>query len=66
MLSVTVNLTVTPIEATVVSDKRIVKVTVAAAGETAVGTATFPVTITDPDRTWIKKSDNGSIAVYTG
>jgi hypothetical protein len=66
-LSATVDVSVTPIRLTVVSDKRIVAVTVTAAGETATGSAQFPVTITNPGgRTWTLQSDNGTTAVYTG
>lgn len=62
-----IDLTKTPIELTVTSDKRKVAVTVTAAGETATGTATFPVTVTDASgRAWTQKSDDGSVAVYTG
>lgn len=66
-LSAAIDITKTPIELTVVSDKRIVAVTVTAAGETATGEARFPVTITQSGgRTWTLKSDNGTTAVYTG
>lgn len=65
-LTASVDVTKTPAELTVVSDKRQVEVTVTAAGETAVGTAVFPVKVTDEDRTWTKKSDDGVTAVYTG
>lgn len=66
-LSATIDLTATPIKLTVVSDKRIVAVEVTAANETATGTATFPVTITQTGgRTWTLQSDNGTTAVYTG
>lgn len=65
-LSATVDITATPIKLTVVSNKRKVDVSVAAAGETATGTAVFPVTVSDPSRTWTKVSDDGTTAVYTG
>lgn len=65
-ITATVDLSKSPIELTVVSDKRRVAVSVQAAGETATGTATFPVTVTDASRTWTLKSDNGATAVYTG
>lgn len=66
-LSATVDISKNPIELTVVSDKRIVAVTVTAAGETATGEARFPVVITQSGgRVWTLKSDNGTTAVYTG
>jgi hypothetical protein len=65
-LTATVDLTKTPIELTVKSDKRKIAVSVTTAGETATGTATFPVVVTDPTRTWTLKSDDGLTAVYTG
>ena len=66
-LTATVDLTKTPITLTVVSAKRLVNVTVASAGETAVGTATFPITLTDTTgRVWTSVSDDGKTAVYTG
>ena len=66
-LAATVDLSKNPPTLTVVSDKRIVTVTVAAAGETATGTAVYPVTVTDSSgRTWSKKSDDGATAVFTG
>ena len=66
-LTASVDITKTPIELKVTSDKRKVAVTVAAAGETAVGTAVFPVTVTDSSgRTWTKVSDDDTVAVYTG
>ena len=64
-LTATVNITVVPATLTVVSDKRRVAVTVTAAGETATGTATYPVVVTDAVRTWTPKSDDGITAVYT-
>lgn len=64
-LTATVDVSKNPIELTVTSDKRVVAVTVTAAGETAVGNATFPVVVTDSSRTWTKKSDTGLVAVYT-
>lgn len=67
MLTAKIDLTVTPITLTVTSDKRKVEVSVKSAGETATGTAVFPVTITDTSgRTWTQKSDDGTTAVYTG
>lgn len=66
-LTAAVDLAVTPPKLTVVSDKRKVSVSVQTAGETATGTATFPVLITDNGgRTWTKVSDDGVTAVYTG
>ena len=66
-LSATVDITKSPIELTVTSDKRRVQVSVQAAGETATGTATFPVTITDDSgRVWTLLSDDGLVAVFTG
>lgn len=65
-LSASVNLSVSPAELTVKSDKRVVEVTVSAAGETATGKATFPVKVTDASgRVWTVKSDDGATAVYT-
>lgn len=56
----------TPIELTVTSDKRKVAVEVKTGGETAVGTALFPIVFTDlGGRTWTQKSDDGSVAVFT-
>lgn len=66
-LTASIDTSKTPIELTVVSDKRKVEVTVTVAGETATGTATFPVKITDDSgRVWTLKSDDGTTAVYTG
>ena len=67
-LSASIDITKNPIELTVTSDKRIVAVTVTAAGETASGTATFPIVITQSGgRVWtLKGTDNGTTAVYTG
>ncbi|MDR6907454.1 hypothetical protein J2X63_003162 [Agromyces sp. 3263] len=66
-LTATVDLTKTPIELRVVSDRRKVEVTAFSVGETAVGTALFPVpVITDASgRVWTKKSDDGVTTVYT-
>ena len=62
-----INLSKTPATLTVTSDKRKVEVSVTAAGETAIGTAVFPVTVSDNSgRTWTKKSDDGTTAVYEG
>lgn len=69
-LTATIDITKNPIELTVTSDKRKVQVTVTTAGETATGTATYPVNITDTSgRVWTLKAgttDNGITAVYTG
>lgn len=66
-LTATINLSKTPAELTVTSDKRRVAVSVTAAGETATGTATFPVTVQDDSgRVWTRKSDDGLVAVFTG
>lgn len=64
-ITASIDVSKSPIELTVTSDKRKVEVTVKAAGETATGTATFPVTVTDAARTWARKSDDGTTAVYT-
>lgn len=66
-LTATVDLS-TPgtITATAVSDKRLVSVTVAAVGETATATGEFPITFSDTaGRTYTKKTDDGTTAVYT-
>lgn len=66
-ITASIDVAKTPIELTVSSDKRKVEVSVTAAGETATGTAVFPVIVKDDSgRTWTKKSDDGSTAVYTG
>lgn len=66
-LTATIDITKSPIELKVVSDKRVVAVTVTAAGETATGSAVFPVTITDAGgKTWTKKTDDNTTAIYTG
>ena len=49
-LSVSVDLTKSPIELTVTSDKRVVSVQVTAVGETATATGQFPVTLSDSVR----------------
>lgn len=65
-LSVSIDITKSPIEMTVTSDSRELAVEVKAAGETASGTVVFPVTITNAGgRTWTKKSDDNRVAVYT-
>lgn len=65
MLTASVDLSKSPIELTVVSDKRLVSVQVSAVGETATATGTFPIRLTDADRTWKLKTDDGKTAVYT-
>lgn len=65
MLTASIDLTKAPIELTVVSDKRVVSVQVSAVGETATATGRFGVKLTDTDRTWTLKSDDGKTAVYT-
>ncbi len=66
-LTAAVDLTKTPITLTVTSDKRKVAVTVTSAGETATGSATFPITVTDTSgRVWTVVSDDGATAVYSG
>ena len=66
-LTASVNLTKTPPELTVVSDKRNVSVQVTAVGETATATGRFPITISDSSgRIWTVKTDDGTTAVYTG
>lgn len=66
-LSATVNISVSPITLTVVSDKRKVSGTVTAVGETAPFDAKFPITINDSTgRVWTSVSDDGITAVYTG
>lgn len=64
-LTAVIDLSGTSPKLTVTSNKRVVEVTVTSAGETATGTATFPITVTDASRTWTKQSDNGLVAVYT-
>jgi hypothetical protein len=65
MLTATIDLTKTPLELTVVSDKRVVSVQVSVLGETATATGKFPVKVTDSNRTWTLKTDDGKTAVYT-
>ena len=65
-LSAAVNVTKSPIELTVTSDKRKITGTVTVAGETANYSGAFEPVITDTSgRTWVKKTDDGSVAVYT-
>lgn len=65
-LTASINLSKSPAELTVTSDKRKVAVSVSAAGETATGTAIFPVTVSDDSgRVWSRKSDDGTTAIYT-
>jgi hypothetical protein len=66
-LTATVDLSVTPPTLTVTSDKRKVSVEVTSAGETATGTATYPVNVTDSSgRAWTLSTDDGATAVYHG
>jgi hypothetical protein len=65
MLTASVDLSKSPIELTVTSDKRQVSVQVTVLGETVPATGKFPITVTDADRTWKIKSDDGKTAVYT-
>lgn len=66
-LKASIDTTKSPIELTVVSDRRLVEVDVTAVGETVTATGVFPVTITDDSgRAWAIKSDDGITAVYTG
>lgn len=65
-LTATVDITKTPITLTVTSTKRLISVAVTSAGETATGTATFPIALTDSTgRVWTSVSDDGKTAVYT-
>lgn len=64
-LTATVDLTKTPPTLTVVSDKRLVTVTVTSAGDTATGVAQYPITVTDLVRTWKPVSDDGKTAVLS-
>jgi hypothetical protein len=66
-LTATLDLTVTPIRLTVVSDKRKVTAEVKTAGEIATCSGTFPVQFTQTGgRTWTLLSDDETTAVYTG
>lgn len=66
-LTVSIDATKTPLRMTVTSDRRKVPVIIKMAGETALGTAQFPVTIVDSSgRAWSPVSDDGLTAVYTG
>lgn len=64
-LTAAVNVNVTPITLTVVSDKRVLTGTVVVAGETAEWTAELPVTINDTTHVWTLVSDDGKTAIYT-
>jgi hypothetical protein len=63
-LTAEINISVSPPVLTVVSDRRLIEVTVSTAGETTTATAVYPVTITDPDREWIEQSDDGVTSTY--
>ena len=65
MLTATVDLTKNPPTLTVVSDKRVVAVTVTTAGETATGSAQYPLVITDLVRIWKPVSDDGKTAILS-
>lgn len=66
-LTASVDLTKNPAELTVVSDRRRVTVNVHAAGDDAVATGAYPVTVSDSSgRVWTVKSDDAVTAVYTG
>jgi hypothetical protein len=66
-ITASVDLTKTPIQLTVTSDKRKVSVQVTAVGETATATGQFPIKIQDDSgRTWNVVSDDGVTAVYNG
>jgi hypothetical protein len=64
-LTAAVNVNVTPMTLTVVSDKRVLTGSVTVAGETAEWTAELPITINDTIRTWTLVSDDGKTAIYT-
>lgn len=65
-LTATVDTTKTPIELRVISDKRKVTGTVTVGGETANYVGAFEPKITDDSgRTWVKRDDDGSTAIYT-
>jgi len=70
-LTVTVDTTKNPAEATVVSDRREVVFTATTAGETVTATGRYPIKITDDSRTWKPKTgpdgkpiDDGKTAVF--
>lgn len=66
-LSGKLDLSKSPIELTVTSDRRNVEVTVATAGETLTLKDRWPARITAPGGyTWTLKTDDGTTAVYTG
>lgn len=66
-LTAKLDLTTSPATLTVTSDRRKVSVDVHAAGDDAVATGTFPVTVADDSgRVWTQSSDDGDVAVYTG
>lgn len=66
-LTAKLDLTTSPATLTVTSDRRKVSVDVHAAGDDAVATGTFPVTVADTSgRAWSVQSDDGTTAVYTG
>ena len=66
-LTATLDLTVTPAVLKVVSDRRKVSVDVHSAGDDAVATGQYPVSVVDSSgRAWTVQSDDGTTAVYTG
>lgn len=66
-LSAKIDTSVTPMTLTVVSDRRVVAVSLSAVGETAEGFATFPIKLQDASgRVWKPLSDDGITAVFTG
>jgi hypothetical protein len=64
MLTGTLDATKTPPTLTIVSNKRVLSVTVASAGDTLTVTGAYPITITDAVHTWTKSADDGTTAVY--
>lgn len=64
-LTAKVDTTVTPVTLTVVSDRRKVSVSVTSAGETATGTAAYPVVVSDTSgKVWTVQTDDAVTAVY--
>lgn len=64
-LKATVDVSKTPLELTVVSNKRAVSGTVTVGGETATFSGSLePTVVDDSGRVWSKVSDDGSTAVY--
>jgi hypothetical protein len=65
MLTANVDLTKTPIELTVVSDRRVIDFDVHSAGETTTAYGVWPIRFEETDRVWKLKSDDKKTAVYT-